>query len=114
MSVQNNLYNLLYILIFGCLFLYIGLKRNSMSKKMFKQLFFFGMVLIIYFFVKAFVSSEPGENNKTNFIYLFLIAPLILLIGIKGSSTPTGYYTILAIFSFFIIIYHSYKLCFEE
>jgi hypothetical protein len=114
MSIKNIFQNILYILIFGCLFLYIGLKRNNMSKNMFKQLFLFGIILIIYFFIKAFSVSDLDESNTTNFIYLFIIAPLIILIGIKGSSTPTGYYTILAICAFFIIIYHSYKLCFEE
>ena len=114
MSMGNILQNLLFILIFGCLFLYIGLKRSTMSKDNFKLLFLFGIFLIIYFFVKAFVSSEPGENNTTNFIYLFIIAPLIIIIGIKGSSTSSGYFNILAICAFFIIIYHSYKLCFDE
>jgi hypothetical protein len=114
MSMGNILQNLLFILIFGCLFLYIGLKRSAMSKDNFKLLFLFGIFLIIYFFVKAFVSSEPGENNTTNFIYLFIIAPLIIIIGIKGSSTSSGYFNILAICAFFIIIYHSYKLCFDE
>ena len=114
MSMGNILQNLLFILIFGCLFLYIGLKRSNMSKDMFKQLFLFGIILIIYFFMKAFSNSEPGESNTTNFIYLFIIAPLIVIIGIKGSSTSSGYFNILAICAFFIIIYHSYKLCFDE
>ena len=114
MSQQNILQNLLYIFIFGCLFLYIGLKRNSISKDIFDKLFLFGIILIIYFFIKIFVDSEPGESNTTNFIYLFIIAPLLLLISIKGSSTSAGYFNILAICAFFIIIYHSYKLCFDE
>ena len=114
MSMGNILQNLLFILIFGCLFLYIGLKRSNMSNDMFKQLFLFGIFLVIYFFMKAFSNSEPGESNTTNFIYLFIIAPLIILIGIKGSSTSSGYFNILAICAFFIIIYHSYKLCFDE
>jgi hypothetical protein len=114
MSVANILKNFLYILIFGCLFLYIGLKRNNISANTFKQLFIFGIVLIVFFCIKAFSNSEPGESNTTNFIYLLIIAPLIVLIGLKGASTPTGYYNILAICAFFIIIYHSYKLCFDE
>jgi hypothetical protein len=114
MSGGSILQNLLYILIFGCLFLYIGLKRNNMSKNNFKLLFLFGIFLVIYFFMKAFAISEPGESNTTNFIYLFIIAPLIVLIGIKGSKTSNGYFNILAICAFFIIIYHSYKLCFDE
>ena len=114
MSTKNILYNLLYILIFGCLFLYIGLKRNSMSKNMFKYLFLFGIFLVLYFFMKVFVNSDPDESNTTNFIYLAIIAPLIIFIGLKGSSTSSGYYNILAICAFFIIIYHSYKLCFDE
>jgi len=114
MSVSNIVENLLFILIFGCLFLYIGLRRNNMSKDMFKKIFLFGIFLVIYFFIKAFSNSEPGESNTTNFIYLFIIAPLIVIIGIKGSKTSTGYFNILAICAFFIIIYHSYKLCFDE
>jgi hypothetical protein len=114
MSEKNILQNLLYIFIFGCLFLYIGLKRSKMSKHIFKKLLLFGIILVIYFFIKAFAISEPGESNTTNFIYLFLIAPLIVFIGIKGSSTPAGYFNFLAICAFFIIIYHSYKLFFDE
>ena len=53
MSGANILNNFIYILIFGCLFLYIGLKRNSMSANSFKQLFIFGIVLIIFFFYKS-------------------------------------------------------------
>jgi|LauGreDrversion4_2_1035121.scaffolds.fasta_scaffold287586_3 hypothetical protein len=113
MSITNILNNLLYILIFGCLFLYIGLKRNNISKDTYKGLFIFGIFLIIYFFIKIF-TNEPGDNIVTNFLYLFLVAPLIVFIGIKGTTTSIGYYNILAIIAFFIIIYHSYKLCFDE
>ena len=114
MSEKTILHNLLYILIFGCLFLYIGLKRSSMSKDRFKQLFLFGIFLIVFFFVKIFINSDPDDNNASNFIYLVIIAPLIVFIGLKGSTTSNGYFNILALFAFFIIIYHSYKLCFDE
>ena len=80
MSEKTILHNLLYILIFGCLFLYIGLKRSSMSNDRFKQLFLFGIFLVIFFFVKIFIITDPDDNNASNFIYMVIICIIIHII----------------------------------
>ena len=83
MSEKTILHNLLYILIFGCLFLYIGLKRSSMSKDKFKQLFLFGIFLIVFFFVKIFIITVINifycyKNHWiTKFITIFKILEII-------------------------------------
>ena len=98
--------HLLHVFIIGGLFLYVGLKRNTIPQWLFLVLLGLGGIILIYHIYKAYLRITNNANPWVNLIHIFGVAPLLLLIGYNREKTPRFIYELMLIYGFASIGYH--------
>ena len=102
--------HLLHILIFSNLLFYVGIMRTKLPEFMFPLLIFIGVGVLGYHIYKAF--SNP-KYAWTNYIHIFLVAPLFVLIGVYGKETSYVFFEYCLMLGFASLGYHAYSICKE-
>ena len=102
--------HLFHILIVGGLFLYVGILKTNIPTFLYTFLRLLGFIIIFYHSFKIYKKLKEGKNPWINYIHIFLIAPVLLYIGINKEKTPRYYFEILLLLGFASIGYHSYYL----
>ena len=102
--------HLAHVLIFGSLFLYVGIKRTEICSWMFPVLFGLGILIFGYHSFKLYVKYVDGKNPWVNLIHLLLVAPVVTYIGYYGTDTPRYVFEILLMLGFAVIGYHGLYL----
>jgi hypothetical protein len=100
------LVHLFHIVLVSGLFFYVGLKRDKMPGIMFPVLLGAGLFVGAYHLYKAFLKKDAWVN----YIHIFLIAPLLVFIGISKEKTPRKYFELLLMLGFASLGYHGYYL----
>lgn len=98
--------HLLHVFIIGGLFLFVGLKRNTIPPLLFPVLVGLGGIILVYHLFKAFVRISNNVIPWVNLIHIFGVSPLLLFIGYNREKTPRYMYEILLLFGFASIGYH--------
>ena len=96
--------SLAYILIVP-LMLYIGIMREQVSDSIYKV---FGIFGLANFLINAYwlYSYRKVENNHwLYYINLFLVSPVIIIIGVNGKYTKSKYFEMLLMISFALFGY---------
>ena len=106
----NTIVHLFHILIVGGLFLYVGIKRNSIPKQLFLVLFILGFVVILYHMYKAYKHMIKKESIWISLIHILLVGPLLIYIGYNGKNTSRKFFELLLMLGFASIGYHLYYL----
>lgn len=92
-------------------FLYVALSKANTHAQAYQALFGLGIVLMIYQSYKAFTRYFTNSSYLwVNLLHVFIIAPLVIYIGVKGKETPRAAYEMLALISFAAFGYHMYSL----
>ena len=91
----NFLVHLFHILIVGGLFIYVGIKRDKISKTLFSILFGLGIIIILYHLYKTYNYIKEGKGYWVNLIHILLVGPLLLYIGYNGDKTARLYFELL-------------------
>ena len=107
---KNFLVHLFHILIVGTLFLYVGIRQTNIPNFMYSVLIGFGMLVLLYHGFKIYKKLQEGSNPWINYIHVFIVAPLLLYIGLNKKKTPRFYFEILMMLGFAAIGYHGYYL----
>ena len=105
-----TLVHLFHILIIGSLFLYVGIQKTKIPFWLYTVLFYLGFLLIIYHGYKTYVKLSAGKNPWINLFHIFIVAPVLIYIGVKGIKTPDSAYQLLLMLAFTVIVYHGYYL----
>jgi len=90
--------------------LYICFTRNELPEIMFKVIFGLGAFVLIYQSYKTYIKIVANKSPWVNLIHIFLLAPLLLLIGYNGKETSRKYYEMLLMFSFAAAGYHGLSI----
>ena len=106
----HKIIHLFHILIVGGLFLYVGIKRDSISKPLFLVLFILGFVVILYHMYKAYKHMIKKESIWISLIHILLVGPLLIYIGYNGKNTSRKFFELLLMLGFASIGYHLYYL----
>ena len=93
--------------IIGPLLIYIGGKKEKANKKI-KDLFILLALLAIIYHIEI-IYRKRLTNSAINFIHIFIMAPLLLYIGIKEDKTDEEY-NIIMIIGLVITFYFLYNL----
>ena len=112
MSLSPTIVHLFHILFVGVLFLYVGINGTKIPAFIFPFLKYLGIIIIIYHSYKAYLRLSNGKSAWVNFIHMFLIGPLLLIIGIYGIDTSRKYFEMLLMAGMASIGYHGYYLLF--
>jgi len=102
--------HLFHILFVGALFIYIGINRDSIPKILFKLLIILGILILLYHSYKTYLRLSKHLNPWVNLFHIFIVAPLIIYIGINGDKTKRLYFELLLMLAFASIGYHGYYL----
>ena len=98
--------HILHITIISGLFLYVGLKRNSIPPVMYTGLIGLGFVILFYHLYKLYLRVMNKQVPWVNAIHIFVVAPLLLFIGYNRDNTPRYAYELLLMLGFASFGYH--------
>jgi hypothetical protein len=105
--------HLFHIFIVGGLFLYVATNRESTPKIIFTLLTILGIVIIIYHSYKTYIKFSKNINPWVNLFHIFIVAPLIIYIGVNGDKTKRPYFELLLLLAFASIGYHFYYMIYN-
>jgi ammonia channel protein AmtB len=98
--------NLVYFLITGILFLYVGIHREKTYGKIFAAFFYLGLAIILYHLYKIYGYLNVGKEIWVNILNVFIIGPLVVYIGYHGENTSRKYFEVLMMVGFASIGYY--------
>lgn len=110
-NLASNLFyiHLIHIIIIGSLLLYVGIKGKTMPSFMYPTLLVIGILILTAHGYS--VISKYGQKNSglwVNLFHIFIVAPVILSIGIKREQTPYYLFQFMIMLGFAAIGYHGY------
>ena len=101
---------LFHVIIISPLFLYIGLSREAVPEPLFYTVGALGLVIAAYHAFKAYTKIVAGQSPWVNLIHIFLVAPLLIILGIYGKSTSRKFFEMLLILGFASLGYHALSI----
>lgn len=101
---------LFHIIIIGSLFLYVGISGINMPAFMYPILLVLGAIVILYHGFLLYKKLIADKNPWIPVIHVFLIGPILLVIGLKKEHTQRFYFELLLMLGFASIGYHGYYL----
>jgi hypothetical protein len=94
----------------GPLFLYVGIETTTIPKIMFPILLGLGAFLIAYHAYLAYKKTMDGKSAWVNYIHIFAVAPLLIILGYNRKTTSRKYYEMLLILGFAGGGYHALSI----
>ena len=104
--------HLFHIIIVGSLFLYVGIRGIKIPYYLFPFLKYLGIFIIIYHIYKAYLKLILDKSGWVNYIHIFLVGPLLVIIGMNEVDTSRKYFELLLMCGMASIGYHGYYLFF--
>ena len=101
---------LLHTILLAPFLIYVGLAREQVPDAIFTTLLALGVVILGYHSYKAYLKLNEGQSPWINYIHIFLLAPLLIIIGYNGKSTNRKYCEMLLLLGFSAFGYHSLTL----
>jgi len=102
--------SLLHLLVIVPFLLYVGLMREQLPETLYKGIFGLGAFVLIYQIYKAYLKIVDGKSPWINYIHIFLLAPLLLIIGYYGKNTNRKYFEMLLMCAFAAGGYHALSM----
>jgi len=100
--------NLFHLLAVGPLFIYVGIVRDGTPDYLYNVLGALAAVIFIYHSYRAFTKLKAGQSAWVNWIHIFLIAPLLLILAYMKKSADRRYYEMLLLLGFAAVGYHGF------
>jgi hypothetical protein len=98
--------HLLHALLIGPAFLYVGYARDQIPNVVFSVLLGAGLIVLSYHLYLAFQKIKEGKSAWVNWIHIFLVAPLLLLVGYLGKEADRRYFEMMMLLGFAATGYH--------
>jgi len=102
-ELQNHL---LHALIIGPAFLAVGYFREQVPTAVFYIMIGLGVIVLLYHLYRAYEKIKEGKSAWVNWIHIFLVAPLLLLVGWLGKDAHRRYFEIMLLLGFAATGYH--------
>jgi hypothetical protein len=94
----------------GPAFLYIGLNPQSVPDSAYTALLVTGALILAYHAYKAFTKLRDGKSAWVNWIHIFLVAPLLMIVGYLKKDANSRYFEMMLLLGFAAIGYHALYL----
>jgi hypothetical protein len=99
-----------HALLVGPGLLYIGLYPESVPDYVYTGLLVGGAVILAYHAFKAYTKLRDGKSAWVNWIHIFLVAPLLMLVGYLKKDANRRYFEMLLLLGFAAFGYHALYL----
>lgn len=110
-DIQRNIFHLAAV---GPLFLYVGFARETVPDAVFNGLGVLGLVVLIYHTYRAYGKLKENQSAWINWIHIFLIAPLLLLLAYLKKDANRRYFEMMILLGCAAIGYHGLYLIRES
>ena len=112
-SVFTKLFyiHLIHLVIIGSFLLYVGIAKTNMPSFMYTVVLVTSILIIGahgYFAITGY--NNPKNALWVNLFHIFIVAPVLLMIGLNGAKTPRYYFQFILMLGFAAIGYHGYYL----
>ena len=101
---------LFHVLIIAPFLIYVGLAREQVPDSIFYLLGALGIYLLAYHIYKAYTKLMADQNPWINYIHIFLVAPLLLILAVNGKTTNRKYFELLLMVGFSALGYHALSI----
>lgn len=98
--------NLAHMFVIGPLFVYVGIYRDTVPEYLFQVVGVLGMVILAYHSYKAYINLRENKSAWINWIHIFLIAPLLLILAYLKKDASRRYFEMCLLLGFAAIGYH--------
>jgi hypothetical protein len=98
--------NMFHVFIVAPLFLYVGFARNSTPTIIFDLLGILGLGILVYHLYRAYEQLKNNQSAWINWIHIFLIVPLLLILGYLKQDAAPRYFEMLLLLGFSALGYH--------
>jgi len=92
------------------LLIYIGLYKQAVPDAVFTGLFIIGLGVLAYHAYRAYTKLKENKSAWINWIHIFLVAPLLLIIGYLKKDASGRYFEMLLMLGFAAFGYHALYL----
>ena len=103
--------HLVHVLVFGVLFLYVGITKNKIPAFLYNVLLGLGILVVLYQAYDFY--AEKGKKAWINLIHILIIGPLLIYIGYQKEKTSRKFFELLLMLGFAAIGYHGYYIFFK-
>lgn len=98
---------LFHALIIAPLFIYVGLAREQVPDAVFYSLGCIGLAIFGYHAFKAYTKIMAGQSPWVNYIHIFVVVPLLIVLGLYRKTANRKYFEMLLMVGFAALGYHS-------
>ena len=109
MNIHTQL-ALFHALIIAPFFIYVGLFREQVPDAVFYALGSLGIIIAGYHAYKAYEKIKEGKSPWVNYIHIFLVAPLLIILGLNGKTANRKYFEMLLLLGFSAFGYHTLSI----
>lgn len=109
MNVHTQL-ALLHAFIIAPFFIYVGLFREQVPDAVFYSMGALGIIIAGYHAYKAYEKIKEGKSPWVNYIHIFLVAPLLIILGLYGKTANRKYFEMLLLLGFSAFGYHTLSI----
>lgn len=103
--------HLIHLVVIGSFLLYVGIVKTNMPSFMYTVLFITSILIVIaHGYLAISLYNKPKSYLWVNLFHIFIVAPVLLMIGLNGVKTPRYYFQLILMLGFAAIGYHGYYL----
>jgi hypothetical protein len=77
---------------------------------MYTVLLALSVIVFLYHGYKVYIKCKEGKSYLINLFHMFIVAPVLLYIGVNGDKTSRFYFELLLMLGFAVIGYHGYYM----
>jgi hypothetical protein len=99
-----------HALLVGPGLLYVGLAPESVPDSVYTGLLVGGAIILFYHAYKAYTKLKEGKSAWINWIHIFLVAPLLMIVGYLKKDANRRYFEMLLLLGFAATGYHGLYL----
>ncbi len=108
--MEGNAKQLFHVLGVAPLFLYIGYARENVPDALFNVLGAVGFAILAYHTYLAYGKLKENKSAWVNWIHIFLVAPLLILLAYLKKDASRRYFEMLLLLGFSALGYHIFYL----
>ena len=108
--MSNAALSAFHALLVGPGLLYVGLQPQSVPDSVYTGLLVAGLFIFVYHAYKAYVKLVDGKSAWINWIHIFLVAPLLMIVGYLKKDASRRYFEMLLLLGFAAVGYHGLYL----
>jgi hypothetical protein len=94
----------------GPALIYVGANHDSLPDSAYTALLLTGVFILFYHAYKAWLKLKNNQSAWVNWIHVFLVAPLLILVGYYKNDAARRYFEMILLLGFAAVGYHGYYL----